>query len=188
MISSVNTFRSHSGSTCHKRRYRLGFSNLQTSGHSPVSAASFFTWYLSKVAENSQYETTHIYTYAILALVTHRIVLVIRYPFNAFLMLQPALGFPSSGLSCKQLLWFLRMRSDFVATRTREEVAKFVPKGCRKFFFKGKVVAGIQGLNGVMPHKRQSCLSCHTQTNQQFLQTVAEQTTEMEALRSQLRY
>lgn len=39
-----------------------------------------------------------------------------------------------------------------------------------------------------MPHKRQSCLSCHTQTNQQFLQTVAEQTTEMEALHIQLRY
>lgn len=25
------------------------------------------------------------------------------------------------------------MRSDFVATRTREEAAKFVPKACRKF-------------------------------------------------------
>lgn len=65
---------------------------------------------------------------------THRIVLVMRYPFNAFLMLQPALGFPSSDLSCKQLLWFLRMRrSDFVATRTQEEAAKFAAKACRKF-------------------------------------------------------
>uniref|UniRef100_A0A3B3ZT37 Uncharacterized protein n=1 Tax=Periophthalmus magnuspinnatus TaxID=409849 RepID=A0A3B3ZT37_9GOBI len=35
-----------------------------------------------------------------------------------------------------------------------------------------------------MPHKWNSCLSCHTQTNQQFLKTLTEQTTEMEELQS----
>lgn len=47
---------------------------------------------------------------------TRRIVLVILYPFNAFLMVQPGFGFPSSDLSCKQLLWLHHTRSDFVAT------------------------------------------------------------------------
>ncbi len=39
---------------------------------------------------------------------------------------------------------------------------------------------------GIMPGRR-SCLSCHTQTNQQFLKTVAEQSSELEELRRQLR-
>uniref|UniRef100_A0AAZ3PJX6 Sodium channel and clathrin linker 1 n=1 Tax=Oncorhynchus tshawytscha TaxID=74940 RepID=A0AAZ3PJX6_ONCTS len=39
----------------------------------------------------------------------------------------------------------------------------------------------------IMPHRR-ACLSCHTQTNQQFLKTLTEQSTEMEELRNQLRY
>uniref|UniRef100_A0AAZ3RJT4 Sodium channel and clathrin linker 1 n=1 Tax=Oncorhynchus tshawytscha TaxID=74940 RepID=A0AAZ3RJT4_ONCTS len=38
----------------------------------------------------------------------------------------------------------------------------------------------------IMPHRR-ACLSCHTQTNQQFLKTLTEQSTEMEELRNQLR-
>uniref|UniRef100_A0A4W5JV83 Uncharacterized protein n=1 Tax=Hucho hucho TaxID=62062 RepID=A0A4W5JV83_9TELE len=37
-----------------------------------------------------------------------------------------------------------------------------------------------------MPHRR-ACLSCHTQTNQQFLKTLTEQSTEVEELRNQLR-
>ena len=39
----------------------------------------------------------------------------------------------------------------------------------------------------IMPHRR-ACLSCHTQTNQQFLKTLTEQSTDMEELRNQLRY
>lgn len=39
-----------------------------------------------------------------------------------------------------------------------------------------------------MPHKWQSCLSCHTQTNQQLLTVVTEQSTELEMLQNQLRY
>lgn len=39
-----------------------------------------------------------------------------------------------------------------------------------------------------MSHQWHSCVSCHTQTNQQFLKTVTEQSTEMEELRSQHRY
>uniref|UniRef100_A0A672JW42 Sodium channel and clathrin linker 1 n=1 Tax=Sinocyclocheilus grahami TaxID=75366 RepID=A0A672JW42_SINGR len=46
--------------------------------------------------------------------------------------------------------------------------------------------SSIMCVFGIMPGRR-SCLSCHTQTNQQFLKTVAEQSSELEELRSQLR-
>lgn len=39
-----------------------------------------------------------------------------------------------------------------------------------------------------MPHKWQSCLSCHTQTKQQLLTVVTEQSAELEMLQNQLRY
>lgn len=121
---------------------------------------------------------------------------VTLYPSDAILMRGQAFCFPPSDFLTLAAFFSdcTGERSDFVAADDWQRLPGVASKkGTQSFeleIFPGEKLVFRSSLKRVfeaMPHKWQSCLPCHTQTNQQFLKTVTEQGTEMQELHSQLR-